>query len=90
MLDKIKEMVEVSRTILDTLPKNNIKNSQKYIEALKSEQEKFESYKSEIQKEISKRIKKYSKFETVELNSEKMLIVKDNLYLLNNYNSSYE
>jgi len=93
MLDEIKNLVEVSKQVLDTLPKNNIKNSKKYEEVLEQQASKYENYKSEIEKEMLKRVKKYTDFkEDFELIEQETQIafIKENLFLLNHYNSSYE
>jgi len=93
MLDEIKHLVEVSKQVLDTLPKNNAKNSKKYEEVLEEQSNTFEKYKSEIEKEMIKRIKKYTDFKPErELTNQETQIafIKENLFLLNPYNSSYE
>lgn len=93
MLDDFKHLVEVSKQVLDTLPKNNSKNTKKYNEVLEEQSNNFENYKSELEKEILKRIKKYTDFpKEEELTNQETQIsfIKENLFLLNHYNSSYE
>ena len=55
MNNKIKEGIEVSKNLLDTLPKNKIKNKNKYKEALNETVEKYQN----LLKEYPTTIRKY-------------------------------
>lgn len=93
MNNKIKEGIEVSKNLLDTLPKNNIKNKNKYKEVLNDTIEKYQNILVKIGNEMSKRYKKYTNInenDELELQTLKISNIKENLYLLNHYNSSYE
>ena len=92
MIEEIKNRIEVSKEVLDTLPKNNIKNQEKYDEILLQQKQIFERYKFEIIQEILKRKDTYMQLEDhVDIDiTTKMKDMKKYLYLLNDYNSSYE
>lgn len=93
MNNKIKEGIEVSKNLLDTLPKNNIKNKNKYKEALNETVEKYQNILVKIENEMSERYKKYTNINEnneLELQTLKISNIKENLYLLNHYNSSFE
>lgn len=90
---RIKEGIEVSKNLLYTLPKNNIKNKNKYKEVLNETLEKYQNLLNEIENEMLKRYKKItnvSQEDLLELQSAKISNIKEKLYLLNPYNSSYE
>lgn len=93
MIEELIKEVEVSRNLLDTLPKNNIKNKKKYKATLEETKYNYDILLNQIIKEINKRKEKYSKVyedETLKDSEEKIKFIKDNLFLLNDYNTSYE
>jgi len=93
MIEELKKEVEVSKNLLDTLPQNNIKNKLKYKENLELIKTNYENILNQIIKEINKRKDNYSRVyedETLKEQSNKIKEIEENLYLLNNYNTSYE
>ena len=93
MIDELKQGIEVSKNILDTLPKNNIKNKNKYKSTLEVTKYNYDVILNGIVKEINKRKDKFSKVfidETIEDDKKQIKYIKDNLFLLNKYNTSYE
>jgi len=91
MNKELKEGIEVSKNLLDTLPKNNIKNKNKYKEVLEDTKNNYENILNLLLKEIEKRYNKYINInESIDINNEELTNIKNNLYLLNPYNTSYE
>jgi len=93
MVNELKQGIEVSKNILDTLPKNNIKNKNKYKSTLEITKYNYDIILNNIVKEINKRKDKYSRVfedETLIEQENKIKFIKDNLFLLNKYNTPYE
>lgn len=93
MINELKEEVQVSKKLLDTLPKNNIKNRQKYKEKLEETKNDYEKKLNEVITEIKRRQDKYSQVyedETLHIQLNKIENIQNNLFLLNNYNTAYE
>lgn len=93
MINELKRGIEVSKNILDTLPKNNIKNKNKYKSTLEVTKYNYDVILNSIVKEINKRKDKYSRVyidETLIEQENKIKFIKDNLFLLNKYNTPYE
>ena len=93
MIEGLNKGIEVSKNLLETLPKNNIKNKEKYKQALIETKNKYDEYINILLKEINKRKNKYSnviKDESIEIQKLELDKIKEKLYLLNNYNSAYE
>lgn len=85
-LDHYKELLQV-------LPRNNVKNSKSYLEKATIMQNAAIEYKKELIKEISKRYKNIiitDENEEVKSLENYLEGMKNNLYLLNEYNDSFE
>ena len=61
MIEEIKKGIEVSKNVLDTLPKNNIKNKAKYKSTLELTKYNYDIILNNLLKEINKRKDKYSR-----------------------------
>ena len=68
--EELLKQIDVDKEVLETLPKNTIKNKKIYVEKLREIEEKYKAYDKDITNEISKKInaleKKYS-FEKKEI-----------------------
>ena len=59
--EELINQIDVDKEVLETLPKNTIKNKKAYIEKLREIEEKYKSLDREITNEISKKISMYEK-----------------------------
>lgn len=93
---KIKEIIEkidVEKEILSTMPKNNEKNIDKYIEKISQLKEEYKDYQNKIVAIFNKRYKKATK---IDKNSEvenlqiRINTIEKTLYLLSEEKTSYE
>ena len=66
-IEKAIEKIEAEKEILSTMPRNNEKNEQKYLEKVKELEKKYKKYKTEIREYLEKEYNSYIK---VEENSE--------------------
>lgn len=93
MINELKQKIEMSKNVLDTLPKNNNKNINKYKMEISNLLDEYKHIKSNVLSEIKTRYNKLSKIEAnsnlSKLNKE-IEDIKRGFYLLSNYNSSYE
>lgn len=93
MINELKQKIEMSKNVLDTLPKNNNKNISKYKMEISNLLDEYKLIKSNVLNEIKTRYNKLSKIEVnsnlSKLNKE-IEDIKRGFYLLSNYNSSYE
>ncbi|MBE6149096.1 MAG: hypothetical protein E7170_00040 [Firmicutes bacterium] len=93
MIEELNKGIEVSKNLLETLPKNNIKNKEKYKQTLIEVKNKYDECINVLLKEINRRKNKYSNViedETIEIKKNELDKIKEKLYLLNEYNSAYE
>lgn len=87
------EKISVEKEILSTLPKNNEKNEQKYLEKVKELEKTYKRYRTEIIEELEK---EYNSFINVEEDSEIELLkgrintIEKVLYLLSDEKNSFE
>ena len=92
--ENLVNLIDSNKEVLSTLPKNNKKNISKYIETLakykKEYSEKGLSLKEEIEKRKDKIVKKISINKDLDNLKNKVLKLEENIYLFNDYNSSYE
>ncbi|MGM9879254.1 MAG: hypothetical protein ACI31R_04445 [Bacilli bacterium] len=92
--EKLMELINSEKEILSTLPKNNKKNISKYIETLTKYKEDYSKMSVSLKKEIEKRRDKVTSKASVNKDLDnlknKVLDLKKNIYLFNDYNSSYE
>ena len=85
--------IETIKEMLDTLPKNNQKNIDKYLSIVNEKLEVYNVYKKEILNEIKfRRNKIKSKINSVDTKSleEEITDYEDVLYLTSKYNTPYE
>lgn len=94
--DKIKEFydkMEIEKEVLSTMPKNNKKNTDKYLEKINELKEEYESEKKKIEKTLNKR---YKKALDIKENSEisnleiRVKTIESVLYLIDEEKTSYE
>ena len=81
------------KELLNVLPRNNVKNSRVYYKKAVTMKEEASRFKQSLLKEISKRYKQLiitDESEDLISIRDKVLDTKKNLYLLNEYNDSYE
>lgn len=93
MIENLIKGIEVSKNLLDTLPKNNIKNRNKYKLALEETKNTYSNIFAKVEKEINKRYSKYTDIneeQTLDIQLDRINFIKSKLFLLNNYNSAYE
>ena len=92
MINELKEKIKVSKELLDTLPKNNIKNKKKYKDTLLETVSEYKNDLLEVEKVIDERYNKlrYINEEQTSNDIEQINYLKQKLFLLNKYNSSYE
>jgi len=93
MVDDLKKGIEVSKNLLETLPKNNIKNIQKYKDKLLEIKNNYDILLDKVLKDINNRKNRYNEYREDSLMSEKfnkIKSIKEKLYLLNKYNTAYE
>mgnify|MGYP006371406113 CR=1 FL=1 len=92
--EKLVETINSEKEILSTLPKNNKKNISKYIDTLtKYKNDYFKMgalYKHEIERRRNSIVNKVSVNKDLDNYKNKVLNLKNNIYLFNDYNSSYE
>ena len=92
--EKLVETINSEKEILSTLPKNNKKNISKYIDTLtkyKNDYFKMSAlYKNEIERRRNSIVNKVSVNKDLDNYKNKVLNLKNNIYLFNDYNSSYE
>ncbi len=87
------EKISVEKEILSTLPRNNEKNEQKYLEKVKELEKRYKKYRTEIIEELEK---EYNSFINVEEDSEIELLkgristIENVLYLLSDEKNSFE
>ena len=93
MNDSVIKRIEAHKDVLSTLPKNNKKNIHKYqetiIELLDSYKKDSESIKEEILSRLGK-FKDIHPSNKIDAYLEKINKIENNLYLLSDFNSSYE
>jgi len=92
-LEQILEKIETSKEILSTMPQNNEKNKEKYIEAVRKIKDEYIEYKDIILKEMLRRYKKEISIKEnidIENNEKRLEDLKNIYYLLNPINTSYE
>ena len=93
MIEKIKEGIEVSKKFLDTLPKNNIKNVEKYKATLEETKLYYVDVLTKVETQINDRFNKLCDIKEDQALSEqleKIEFIKDRIFFLNNYNGPYQ
>lgn len=93
MIEKIKEEIKISSELLNTMPKNNIKNRKKYQETLIEVKHNYIKMLTKMEQEINNRYDKYTSVNDGQILGNKLNqinAIKEKLYLLNKYNSAYE
>lgn len=87
------QRIEVEKEVLSTLPKNNEKNEQKYLEKIKELRKEYENYRKEIEKYLEEQ---YTAYINIEEDSERKLLkgriatIENVLYLLSDEKNSLE
>ena len=92
-IKEILEKIEVEKEVLSTMPKNNAKNVDKYLEKVLQLKKEYEGYQEEIEKTFNKRYKKATDIQSineVENLEIRLNTIENTLYLLSNTKTSYE
>lgn len=92
-IQEILEKIEVEKEILSTMPKNNIKNTEKYIEKILELKKEYEKYELQIEKIFKKRYKKLTDIKQeneIENLDIRLNTIENILYLLSDEKTSYE
>lgn len=94
--EKIKEILEkidVEKEVLATMPKNNAKNVDKYLEKVLQIKKEYEGYKEKIVNTFNKRYEKLTDIKStneIENLDIRLNTIENTLYLLSNEKTSYE
>ena len=90
---EIIEKIAVEKEVLSTMPKNNAKNVDKYLEKVLQLKKEYEEYQENIVKIFNKRYKKATDIRTTK-EVENLLVrlntIENALYLLSDVKTSYE
>ena len=92
-IKEILEKIEVEKEVLSTIPRNNAKNVDKYLEKVLQLKKEYEGYQEEIEKTFNKR---YEKATDVQSTNEvknleiRLNTIENTLYLLSDAKTSYE
>lgn len=92
-LKEVLEKIDVEKEILSTLPKNNMKNKEKYIEKIIELKKQYEQYEEKIEKIFNKRYKKLidvKQTNDIENLKHRLATIGDSMYILNDEMTSYE
>jgi len=92
-ITQVLEKIETSKEILSTMPQNNEKNQEKYLEAVNRIKDEYMIYKVVLLKEMAKRYKREALIKEnidIENHQKRMEELKNIYYLLNPLNTSYE
>ena len=92
-IKEIFEKIEVEKEVLSTMPKNNAKNIDKYLEKVLQLKKEYEGYQEEIVKTFNKRYEKATDIQStneVENLEIRLNTIENTLYLLSNTKTSYE
>lgn len=87
------QKIEVQKEVLSTLPKNNEKNEQKYLEKIKELKKEYEVYKQEIKEYLEEQYTLYTNREEdseIELLKGRIRTIENVLYLLSDEKNSLE
>ena len=92
-IKEILEKIEVEKEVLSTMPRNNAKNVDKYLEKVLQLKKEYEGYQEEILNTFNKRYKNATNIQTtneVENLEMRLNTIENTLYLLSNEKTSYE
>lgn len=87
------QKIEVQKEVLSTLPKNNEKNEQKYLEKIKELKKEYEVYKQEIKEYLEEQYTLYTNREEdseIELLKGRIRTIENVLYVLSDEKNSLE
>ena len=93
LLEDINSKIEVNKEVLETLPKNNVKNIKKYLEEIEKLKTEYTDFQTRIINEIEKRYKKIKNVkENADINllTQKVESSEGIMYLLNDMDTPYE
>ena len=90
---EILEKINVEKEVLSTMPKNNAKNVDKYLEKVLQLKKEYEGYQEEIEKIFNKRYEKATNIKStneIENLQIRLNTIENTLYLLSDAKTSYE
>lgn len=93
-IKEILEKIDVEKEILGTMPKNNEKNVEKYLEKVNGLKKEYKEIYEQIDNELNKRYKKATQIDStnneIEIIDKKISTIENELYLLSMEKTSYE
>ena len=93
LVEETIKRINANKEIFTTLPRNNVKNINIYMEKLNELKEEFTGYEKDILKEMEKRFHEVNDIaanQDIAVLEQELEKIKDGLYLLNNVNTSFE
>ena len=92
-ISRATEKIEIQKELLSTLPRNNKKNEQQYIEKIEEIKKEYENYRNEIKKYLEEQYNLYINIKEdnqIELLKGRINTIEKILYLLSNEKNSLE